>query len=184
MSGTLQSAVSPRKCQCAIRYNLYNWTDISERYLEKALYTYNWCMHRGMTIGISISLKQIGHSAMSSPLRFVTKSSINAVELPSPDWSPSANFWMSWLIVTFPPSAVGDNDRSSSPLLMTRLGWRTARRSLAQHIQRVSIVNHATSVPHKHCQDMGIIFADQPLSIEPIKVPLGRKIYGIIDLPF
>ena len=88
--------------------------------------TYNWCMHLGMTMGVSISLKQMGQSALSSPvspaMNFSAKK-LGPEAFPSPTRRSIRSVNSNWL------SLEGDNARSSS-LVSNRFGWRTARRSL------------------------------------------------------
>lgn len=89
--------------------------------------TYNWCIHLGTTMGVSISLKQMGQSALSSPVS--SAMNFSAKELGSEAFPSSTRRLIrsvnsNWL------SFEGDNARSSS-LVSTKFGWRTARRSLA-----------------------------------------------------
>ena len=88
--------------------------------------TYNWCIHLGMTMGVSISLKQMGQSALSSPvspaMNFSAKE-LGSEALPSSTRRLIRSVNSNWL------SFEGDKARSSS-LVSTKFGWRTARRSL------------------------------------------------------
>ena len=94
-------------------------------------------MHFGRIIGISISLKQIGQSALSSPLRLAMKLSANLLEPPSVDWPSWAKRAIRSLTSTLPPLS-GDNALSSF-FVRTRCGWRTARRSLMKEINNSSM---------------------------------------------
>ena len=80
--------------------------------------TYNWCMHLGTTMGVSISLKQMGQSALSSPVSPAMNCS--AKELGSEAFPSSTRRLIrsvnsNWL------SFEGDNARSSS-LVSTKFG--------------------------------------------------------------
>lgn len=80
--------------------------------------TYNWCMHPGTTMGVSISLKQMGQSALSSPvssaMNFSAKE-LGSAALPSSKRRSIRSANSNWL------SFEGDNARSSS-LVSTKFG--------------------------------------------------------------
>ena len=80
--------------------------------------TYNWCMHFGTTMGVSISLKQMGQSALSSPvssaINFSAKE-LGSVASPSSTRRLIRSVNSNWL------SFEGDNARSSS-LVSTKFG--------------------------------------------------------------